>query len=238
MGITISPLWYHCNDLAQLYNISALVQLLDKCYLLSPQCHWIRVSASEIWRIFGASLMTLSFHEWAHRTWGNGWVWRIKKCHHRQGEGRAESDSYHFCFLWQIWWDLFDIYRRKLESTTSPKIHHYSPRFCVSFISKYVQHIPRVSNNGEVPRRGQGRAFLSLSFMGITFPPLMPHLWSKWLTNSKWSAFTVTKTLFFPFWLLLNFSSSFPFNSSIFLELLYFVHFLHFTLHTKDRQFS
>lgn len=120
----------------------------------------------------GESLVQVSwrFHSMNEHTetWGNGWVWRIKKCHHRQRRGGELSliliisvSSGRFDG------DLFDIYRRKLESTTSPKIHHYSPRFCVSFISKYVQHIPRVSNNGEVPRRGQEETYVS--FMGITF---------------------------------------------------------------------
>lgn len=128
MGITISPLWYHCNDLAQLYNISALVQLLDKCYLPFP----LNAIGLECLRVkSGESLVQVSwrFHSMNEHTetWGNGWVWRIKKCHHRQRRGGELSliliisvSSGRFDG------DLFDIYR-KLESTTSPKIHHYSP---------------------------------------------------------------------------------------------------------------
>ena len=88
----------------------------------------------------GESLVQVSwrFHSMNDHTetWGNGWVWRIKKCHHRQRKGGELSliliisvSSGRFDG------DLFDIYRRKLESTTSPKIRHYSPHFCVSFIS-------------------------------------------------------------------------------------------------------
>lgn len=63
--------------------------------------------------------------------------------------------------------DLFDIYRRKLESTTSPKIHHYSP---VS-VSPSSPNMCSISQEflavGEVPRRGQEETYVS--FMGITF---------------------------------------------------------------------
>lgn len=82
--------------------------------------------------------------------------------------GRAESDSYHFCFLCLA--DLMGIYLTVTGGSweVPPRLRFVTVLcFCVSFISKYVQHIPRVSNNGEVPRRGQEETYMS--FRGIIF---------------------------------------------------------------------
>ena len=90
----------------------------------------------------------------------NGCIWKkLKNIIKEKGKGvrRVWFLSFLFPLCGRFDVDLFDSCRRKLRisSTPSPKSHYYSPCFCVSSISKYVQCIPRFFNDREVPRRGQ-----------------------------------------------------------------------------------